>query len=290
MLKRTFTGVAVALYWLAFFLIKYFIKIEVWGKSLGDLLFDVMVLSMAVLGAYEMTRAFKDKIITPHKILAILFPIVMYPTMALVGVSWAVVVAVLFIMLILAVAVPCFESVTVESIALAFLTLVYPSGLLICVVAINHMADFSALVLVFAISPLCDVMAYFVGCSVKGPKLCPNLSPKKTISGAIGGLLGGILGSVLVCIVLNPQSIHFKSTGIEIFAYAVAGLLGAVLTEFGDLVESLIKRKVGIKDMGNLLPGHGGVLDRIDGMLFAAPLIALLFCAIFPMFAFYMGV
>jgi phosphatidate cytidylyltransferase len=129
-------------------------------------------------------------------------------------------------------------------------------------------------------------MAYFVGSTVKGPKLCPNISPNKTISGAIGGLVGGIIGAVLVCLIVHsPSEYFFTEKWQEVIAYAIIGLFGAILTELGDLVESLMKRKLGIKDMGRILPGHGGIMDRIDGLLFAAPLTAFVFCVLIPLIA-----
>ena len=283
MLKRTITGLVIAVVWVIFFLLKAFVTVEVGRIALGDLMFDVLLLVMAALGANEMLRVFGDKIMKPHRVITVIYPIILFPMMSLFGVEWAVVITLLAILSVLAVSVPCYETVTVEGIALTFLSMVYPSGLLVSLVAVNHLAPFSALVLAFAISPLADVLAYFVGSLLKGPKLCPNVSPNKTISGAIGGLIGGIIAALLVFFVLHPEiDYSFNEKWQEVLAYAVIGLLGAILTELGDLVESVIKRKLGIKDMGKLLPGHGGIMDRIDGLLFASPLIAFVFCAVIP--------
>ena len=287
MLKRTLTGLIIAGVWVVFFLLKAFVNVEVYGTTLGTFLFDFMLLCMAALGANEMLRIFEKKIVKPHRVITVLYPILLLPMMSLFGIVWAVIITMAAILAVLAVAVPCHETVTVEGIALTFLSMVYPSGLLVCMVAINHLAPFSALVLAFAVTPLADVMAYFVGSTFKGPKLCPTVSPNKTISGAIGGLLGGVIAAILVCVVLynaNGYTVHyFNHMWAEILAYAIIGLIGAIFTILGDLVESLMKRKLGIKDMGRLLPGHGGVMDRIDGILFEAPLIAFIFCALLPL-------
>lgn len=107
-----------------------------------------------------------------------------------------------------------------------------------------------------------DTGAYLVGRAVGGPKLAPTISPKKTWS----GLIGGILCSALVmggCAMLW----HFKSFGW----YFAAGAVLAVIAQIGDLFESHVKRRAGVKDSGYIIPGHGGILDRIDGLLTAAP-------------------
>ncbi|MBQ7373629.1 MAG: phosphatidate cytidylyltransferase [Clostridia bacterium] len=294
MLKRTITGLIIAGIWVLFFVLKAtFSNVIIISTAvskhpvdLGTLIFDFLLLIMGSLGANEILRVFEKKIIRPHRVLTVLYPIILFPIMSLFGVEWAVVITILAMLVVLAVSVPYYEDVTIEGIGLTFLSMVYPSGLLVCLVAVNHLAPFSALVLAFAVSPAADVMAYFVGSLFKGKKLCPNISPNKTISGAIGGLLGGIIAAILVCLVLHPASEHiFKHYWQEILAYGVVGFLGSLLTELGDLVESLMKRKLDIKDMGRLLPGHGGVMDRIDGLLFASPLVAFLFCAVLPMLA-----
>ena len=114
-----------------------------------------------------------------------------------------------------------------------------------------------------------DTGGYFVGTTLKGPKLAPKVSPNKTWS----GLLGGVLLSVLVSIAFNYA---FTSREHVVF-YAVLGGIIAVVAQIGDLVESYIKRSLGIKDSSNLIPGHGGAFDRVDGLIFAAPLVFLLF-------------
>lgn len=118
----------------------------------------------------------------------------------------------------------------------------------------------------------CDTFAYFTGMAFGKHKLAPYVSPKKTVEGAIGGLLGGVFGLVIFALVMtNTQDASFN--------YAIlipAGAIGAVLGTFGDLSMSLIKRKAGIKDYGNLFPGHGGVLDRFDSVLFTAPFFEIL--------------
>ena len=129
------------------------------------------------------------------------------------------------------------------------------------------------LLLCFIISPANDVFAYLVGSKIGGKKLCPKLSPKKTWSGAIGGTIGGILASLLVYLIFKP-TVNFFS---PILFFILIGLVASVINIIGDLFESFIKRKMGIKDMGKIMPGHGGVLDRIDGTMFVIAFTYILF-------------
>ncbi len=149
---------------------------------------------------------------------------------------------------------------------------------------VNHIdifagvAQFSIpfIIIVFAITWLTDTCAFLVGCTLKGPKLCPKISPNKTISGAIGGLLGGIAGSMLIYGLLCwiPAWNNILSVfGLAWWHFLLIGLFASVFCQFGDLFESKIKRNAGIKDSGNILPGHGGMLDRIDAMIFCVVFI-----------------
>ena len=109
-----------------------------------------------------------------------------------------------------------------------------------------------------------DIMAYFTGMALGKHKLCPNLSPKKSVEGAVGGTLG----SVVFCGLFG----YFLVDGM-LWQCVIIGLVGSIAAQLGDLSASAFKRQMGIKDYGNLIPGHGGILDRFDSVLFTAPLI-----------------
>lgn len=109
-----------------------------------------------------------------------------------------------------------------------------------------------------------DTAAYFVGKAIRGPKLIPEISPGKTVSGMLGGVCGAAIGAVVFGAIAHPV--------YDGWMYAVVGALISLAEQLGDLVESAYKRVAGVKDSGRMLPGHGGLLDRIDGLLFAAPL------------------
>jgi phosphatidate cytidylyltransferase len=117
-----------------------------------------------------------------------------------------------------------------------------------------------------------DTAAYFSGRVFKGPKLWPSISPNKTVSGAVGGLAGALL--LDSGLAYATGGLGLGATGVTVFS-----LLVSAMGQLGDLVESAMKRKADVKDSGALLPGHGGVLDRFDSLLFAGPMAYHLFIA-----------
>jgi phosphatidate cytidylyltransferase len=126
---------------------------------------------------------------------------------------------------------------------------------------------FVALMLLFAIVWTTDIMAYFLGRLIGGPKLLPQVSPKKTWSGAISGLAAAVLAAIAVARVAGLSGLYSIAV--------VAAILSAV-AQAGDLFESRLKRKFGAKDSGHLIPGHGGLMDRLDGFVVAAAVAALI--------------
>lgn len=113
-----------------------------------------------------------------------------------------------------------------------------------------------------------DTFAYFVGIYMGKVKLCPKVSPKKTVEGAVGGIIGSLALCTLTGYILNRFGVE-----IRLIHFVITGLLCGIASELGDLTASYIKRFTGIKDYGNLIPGHGGVLDRFDSILFTVPVI-----------------
>ena len=111
--------------------------------------------------------------------------------------------------------------------------------------------------------------------------MAPKLSPNKTVIGGIGGLVGGMLGALILYFIYGATAGSYDKMSVVLPMFLLIGLGAAVATAFGDLVESSIKRKVGLKDMGKIMPGHGGALDRIDGTLFATLVVYLAFQILF---------
>lgn len=128
------------------------------------------------------------------------------------------------------------------------------------------------MVLVCVIAIGGDTFAYFVGSAVGGPKLCPHISPNKTVAGAIGGLLGSILCAILAGRVFTwcfPGFAGFP----PVWADALCGLFGGMAGQMGDLFASMVKRHCKVKDFGHIFPGHGGMLDRLDSIVFTAIIV-----------------
>jgi len=121
-----------------------------------------------------------------------------------------------------------------------------------------------------------DVGAFIVGTNLKGPKLAPAISPNKTWSGLIGGLVLAIAVSEIYFYAFEYFGLVRVDQNTEIFFGVLGGLI-ALLSQVGDLIESAIKRHLGVKDSSDLIPGHGGVFDRVDGLIFVAPFVYWLF-------------
>ena len=171
-----------------------------------------------------------------------------------------------------------------RKIILDIFLLFYPAFLLSTMFFLNHIADFNSfggdgnvligmimLLMLFTSTMLTDTGAYLIGSGIRGPKLCPKLSPNKTISGAIGGLISGIVGSLLVYLILNfiPSCAEILITNnITIWLFLIYGVIASIFTQLGDIYASYIKRKNNVKDYGKIFPGHGGFMDRMDGIAF----------------------
>jgi phosphatidate cytidylyltransferase len=150
--------------------------------------------------------------------------------------------------------------------AYGVLYLGWPAVLLIWLRDVDTQSGLAWTVSAFVIAWASDIMAYLVGSLVGGPKLWPRFSPNKTWSGFIGGLVAGTLAGAALGAFLNM--------GIGPGWGAVLGLAAALATMAGDLWESALKRRYGVKDASNLIPGHGGLLDRVDGLMFAVVVVA----------------
>ena len=235
---------------------------------------------LSAIGTYEAMHAISmnhPRIALYTAIVAMIVPFWVYG-----GESRTVALAVLLVYLIL-VFVEAFLSrfrVKIERVGSALFFALIISYCLSSIVRIGMMdLRTSYILLPLALAFATDAFAMLTGMFVRKRKgdegsrqLAPVLSPKKTVEGSIGGLVGGVVVAILYGVVFH----FFTDVTVNYYFLAVYGILGAVISEFGDLSFSYIKRTRKIKDFGTLLPGHGGVLDRFDSVIFCAPLVEIL--------------
>lgn len=272
MKTRIISGAFYVAILLAFFLLRQLVS--TW-------IFHLLTYFFIVVGTYELARATKKITIKGTRILSMVFALLFVPVYYIfqhhVAGSYGLLFATYLtaIMLIINLFLAINSNANMQKTLWTLLTYVYPAMLLLFMLASNDMGEnsFIVLLLAFVISPVSDTFAYFIGSKIGGKKLCPRLSPKKTWSGAIGGTIGGMIFALIAGLIVRPNLNVFSPA---IF-YLLVGLVASVVNIFGDLAESYIKRRMGIKDMGKIMPGHGGVLDRIDGTMFVVVVLYVMF-------------
>jgi len=175
----------------------------------------------------------------------------------------------LFIMVMFILAVTYHRTVKFSDISiLLFATLYISMGMLHIRLLYNGTLGFTMLFMALISAFLTDTGAYFSGYFFGKHKLIPEISPKKTVEGAIGGVVIAIVSLLIYALILT-----FFGIKTNLLNIIIIGAVASVGSQFGDLSASMIKRELGIKDYGEIMPGHGGVLDRFDSLLFVAPII-----------------
>lgn len=277
----------------------------------GALGFDAVFCAISVLGSIEFLRAIDSgndahtkRISLAQRTFTIAFCAVTVPLYVILEITWragllAMVCAfAIYFMCLAATSVFDHEKSSVKGTISCVFCMLYCGILSSLLAAINHLEknSMAAMLVLIICTVFTDAGAYIIGTIFKRwipLKLAPQLSPNKTVIGAVGGVLGGILGAVVAYYIMylcggintdifvwrfNEVYLEFQSENIHpLVTYVLVGLGTAILAMIGDLFESAIKRECGIKDMGNILPGHGGVLDRFDGMLYCGVLVLLAF-------------
>ena len=172
--------------------------------------------------------------------------------------------AIVSLMILMTIYVVTFPKYGTEQITVAFFGIFYVGIMFSYLYQVREMPDGKYLVWLILLSSWgCDTCAYCVGMLIGKHKMAPVLSPKKSVEGAVGGVVGAaLLGIIYAAVTKGP-----------IVEYAVICAIGALISMVGDLAASAIKRNQGIKDYGKLIPGHGGILDRFDSVIFTAPVI-----------------
>ena len=255
----------------------------------GALGFDVLFCAISIIGCLEFFNAvkvvpFAQRTVSVACCASILPLFVLSEMLSMSGYLPVFIMLVVFALVLVLFGIFSFNGSSIKTTLLSLAAIGY-CGILSCVfAAVNHLKDNSAplVILMFLIVMLTDSLAFVVG-KIFGRwvprKLAPKISPNKTVIGAIGGLIGGMIAGVVAYFLWFGMS---KVAGDPIvytgemhgsIAVMIIGFLGAIIGQAGDLFESFIKRKCEIKDSGKLLPGHGGVLDRFDSMLFVGVLV-----------------
>lgn len=175
-----------------------------------------------------------------------------------------------FVICLMAVMVFSYPRYHADQLMAAFFGLFYVAVMLSYIYQIRILPGGAYTVwLVFICSWGCDTCAYCVGMLLGKHKMAPKLSPKKSVEGGIGGVAGAAFIGVLYALAIN----HWGNAGVDVLSFAVIGAAGGAISQVGDLGASAIKRNYEIKDYGKLIPGHGGILDRFDSVIFTAPII-----------------
>lgn len=248
-------------------------------RGIDPLFFAGFIAIITILSVYEMAKGFGAALNAPIKVLCALAAVLLWPSYLAFGLNGMFLLYVLLFAAALT-AMVINKDIGINSVASFAFILIYPTALLSVLLLINDRPDGLLLLLLsFSIGPVSDTFAYLVGSTLKGPKLCPHVSPKKTVSGAIGGLIGGIIAGLFVYLACT-YVVDIGSAVPSIFVMLAIGFFGAIFTILGDLAESAVKRRLNVKDFSNILPGHGGVLDRMDSIMFNALFIYLIFTLI----------
>lgn len=248
------------------------IPLLIWLPFAPYNLFSLFIYTISYLGAKEFSRFLEAKGLLPNVFLP-LFTVLIPLSTFLIGFNDAIYVILLISLLLLTIELFRNHGNAIQHNAGYLLSLVYCGLFPAALLEIWRITSGSTIILIYITIWSTDSFAYFGGmlCSkmFKTHKLFERVSPKKTIEGAISGLLFGI-GAGLLFYQFNPINTDFSISDILIIS-----LITSIGGQIGDLFESLLKRDCGIKDSSNIIPGHGGILDRFDSLLYSSPLILL---------------
>lgn len=230
---------------------------------------------IALVGMYELYKAVSGKIKPVHFlgfVIMLVYGLVPHRLLY----NYFYIIAIICVLIILVMLVFFYKSININDGAITVFGFLYVGMLIYNIYLIREMPMGNVYVwLPFICAFGSDTGAYFVGVSIGKHRLAPVLSPKKSIEGSIGGIITGCLLCGIYCFVADKLG-YVNYNDNEIIMLAVFGGIASAFSQLGDLAASSIKRYTGIKDYGKLMPGHGGVLDRFDSVLFTAPIIFLI--------------
>lgn len=238
---------------------------------LGNLPLAVLLVFISLCGVFELLRVFqveKSALSVPAYLATVAYGLLLY----LEQTQYMVPLVILYFLILLTIYVFAFPKYEIKQVMRVFFTFFYVVvclGYIYMIRGLSNGVLFTILILVCTCGN--DICAYAVGILIGRHKIFPNLSPKKSVEGFIGGIVGAaILGGIYGMIFRNYADYGDYN---YVLIFAVVSAIGALPAVVGDLAASAIKRNYGIKDYGRLIPGHGGIMDRFDSMIFTAPII-----------------
>ncbi|WP_125153738.1 phosphatidate cytidylyltransferase [Clostridium rectalis] len=232
---------------------------------IGGIYLKYLVFILSLMGLYEFYKVIKEKEINSFSIIGYIFCIIYYIYMGE-NINTEFIFYIIVLATIISLIIPVIDvKYNFIDSAATILGCIYVPVFFSFIVAVNNKMNGNYFVwLIFIASWVGDTSAYYTGKYFGNNKLCPKVSPKKTIEGSIGGLLGSAIGcGIFGFFIIN------KGVNILLIHFIILGVLSGILSQLGDLVASSIKRYAGVKDYSNLIPGHGGILDRFDSILFS---------------------
>lgn len=287
LIKKTVQGLVLFAFFLLFIFLTSLFPVKensVINGYYGQIFFDVLLVLVIGASVAELIVAVKKAGFKPVVIPLSILVAITYPLVRFVGKKG-------FVMLMIAGITLIFmfyifdRKLSLKDMFVSLFIFVYP--ILIFGLAINLIAEYGMIPLLIALSAAMasDVFAFYFGSLIKGPKIFPKISPKKTWAGSLFGILGGALGSLAVYALFEVA--NFPVNNIFTFTNYFNGKLHLILTfygclgagiafisEIGDIFASRIKRELGLKDFGTLLKDHGGIIDRIDSIIFAVLVVS----------------
>ena len=311
MKKRFLTGVVIVLLTIGVFALRF----------VSSYFFDAYLLAIMMVSTYEVANSFKNKkkfanyfVVLSYPLLAYILLIVAISVKMDILLYYAILLSFMLIMFVVSLVVNLAmkdkmnrEMIEVEYVGtykkyalkksmIDLFVMFYPAFVLFQMLILNHLSNWTnfaglsdkkielfLFVLIFVTTIITDTGAYLVGSSLRGKKLCPKISPNKTISGAVGGVILSITFSCLLFLLL--QVVGFQSVietyNLTIWHFLTYGLFASIFTQIGDILASLLKRKNEVKDFGKILVGHGGFMDRVDGLCLNAVITLILGIIIF---------
>jgi phosphatidate cytidylyltransferase len=261
--KRVISAIFIVIYLICMF---YF----------GGWFFRLSALLFAIIGMHEIYTAAENKGYKPIKWLGYCFAAVIFLCFTFNVNIKLILIIVLFTIICLSVPIFKFNKYDPLDSAFTIVGFLYPGLIFLLFIPFNELClprSSFILMLTFLATWGTDTFAYFSGIAFGKTKLIPSISPKKTVEGSIGGFLGSILTSIVLGLIGNYK----LGMTFTVYNYIIIGIICGTLSQIGDLAASVFKRYCDIKDYGKILPGHGGIMDRFDSILFTVPAIYLYF-------------